>query len=58
MTSAGSLRLGPAPLPRQRLLRAALRVGEELIRKGKAYVDDLSGDQIREYRGTLIEPGP
>jgi len=30
---------------------------EELIRKGKAYVDDLSGDQIREYRGTLTEPG-
>src|SRR5881396_2952256 len=29
----------------------------ELIRKGKAYVDDLSGDQIREYRGTLTEPG-
>src|SRR6266536_1345672 len=30
---------------------------EELIRKGKAYVDDLTGDQIREYRGTLTEPG-
>src|SRR5213594_444740 len=29
----------------------------ELIRKGKAYVDDLSGDQIREYRGTLTEAG-
>ncbi|MDD5368486.1 MAG: glutamine--tRNA ligase/YqeY domain fusion protein [Anaerolineaceae bacterium] len=29
----------------------------ELIRKGKAYVDDLSPDQIREYRGTLTEPG-
>src|SRR4029077_13967040 len=29
----------------------------ELIRKGTAYVDDLSGDQIREYRGTLTEPG-
>ena len=28
-----------------------------LIRKGKAYVDDLSIDQIREYRGTLTEPG-
>lgn len=28
-----------------------------LIRKGKAYVDDLSADQIREYRGTLTEPG-
>ncbi len=28
-----------------------------LIRTGKAYVDDLSADQIREYRGTLTEPG-
>ena len=30
---------------------------QKLIRKGKAYVDDLSADQIREYRGTLTEPG-
>ena len=30
---------------------------ETLIRDGKAYVDDLSADQIREYRGTLREPG-
>ena len=29
----------------------------ELIKKGLAYVDDLSADQIREYRGTLTEPG-
>ena len=29
----------------------------ELIRKGKAYVCDLSAEQIREYRGTLKEPG-
>jgi glutaminyl-tRNA synthetase len=29
----------------------------ELIRKGKAYVCDLSADEIREYRGTLTEPG-
>ena len=29
----------------------------ELIRKGLAYVDDLSADEIREYRGTLTEPG-
>jgi glutaminyl-tRNA synthetase len=28
-----------------------------LIKKGKAYVDDLSADQIREYRGTLTRPG-
>jgi glutaminyl-tRNA synthetase len=30
---------------------------EELIRQGKAYVDDLSADEIREYRGTLTEAG-
>ena len=29
----------------------------KLIRKGKAYVSDLSADEIREYRGTLTEPG-
>ena len=29
----------------------------ELIKKGKAYVSDLNADQIREYRGTLTEPG-
>ncbi len=28
-----------------------------LIRKGKAYVSDLSADEIKEYRGTLTEPG-
>ena len=30
---------------------------EELIRKGKAYVCDLSADQTSEYRGTLTSPG-
>src|SRR5271165_4305674 len=29
----------------------------ELVKAGKAYVDDLSADQIREHRGTLTEPG-
>ncbi|MEA3351072.1 MAG: glutamine--tRNA ligase/YqeY domain fusion protein [Chloroflexota bacterium] len=29
----------------------------KLIEKGKAYVDDLSAEEMREYRGTLIEPG-
>jgi glutaminyl-tRNA synthetase len=29
----------------------------KLIKDGKAYVDDLSQDEIREYRGTLTEPG-
>ena len=29
----------------------------KLIKKGKAFVCDLTADQIREYRGTLTEPG-
>ncbi len=37
----------------QQLYDYALR----LIRDGKAYVDSLSAEQIREYRGTLTEPG-
>lgn len=28
-----------------------------LVKKGKAYVDDLSADEIKEYRGTVMEPG-
>jgi len=30
---------------------------EQLVREGKAYVDSLTADQMREYRGTLTEPG-
>ncbi|GAB6177366.1 glutamine--tRNA ligase/YqeY domain fusion protein [Desulfobaculum senezii] len=30
---------------------------EQLIELGKAYVDDLSAEEIRQYRGTLKEPG-
>jgi glutaminyl-tRNA synthetase len=33
------------------------RYAEELIRQGKAYIDSLSADDIRTYRGTLTEPG-
>ncbi len=29
----------------------------KLIKKGKAYVDDLTAEEIRQYRGTLTEPG-
>jgi glutaminyl-tRNA synthetase len=29
----------------------------ELIKQGKAYVDDLSAEEMREYRGTLTHPG-
>jgi glutaminyl-tRNA synthetase len=30
---------------------------QHLVMKGRAYVDDLSPDEIRDYRGTLTEPG-
>jgi glutaminyl-tRNA synthetase len=30
---------------------------EKLIRQGDAYVDDLTAEEIRAYRGTLVEPG-
>ena len=33
------------------------RFAVELIEQGKAYVDSLSADRIREYRGTLTQPG-
>ena len=29
----------------------------QLVKAGKAYVCDLTGDQVREYRGTLTRPG-
>jgi glutaminyl-tRNA synthetase len=32
-------------------------LAEVLVRRGKAYVDDLTAEEIREYRGTLTEPG-
>ena len=32
-------------------------IAVELIKKGKAYVSDLTAEEIREYRGTLKEPG-
>lgn len=32
-------------------------IAEKLIKEGKAYVDDLSPEQMREYRGTLTKPG-
>src|SRR5207248_4645927 len=31
--------------------------GVQLIKAGKAYVCDLSADQVRQFRGTLTEPG-
>ena len=37
----------------EKMYEAAIK----LIKKGKAFVCDLSADEIREYRGTLTEPG-
>jgi len=34
-----------------------VELAEKLIRQGKAYVDSLSDEEIREYRGTVTEPG-
>src|ERR1700681_2198343 len=36
---------------------ALFQFAVELIKSGKAYVDSLKADEIREYRGTLTEPG-
>ena len=36
---------------------ALYEFAEQLIREGKAYVDSLTAEEIREHRGTLTEPG-
>ena len=36
---------------------ALYQYAEQLIRDGKAYVDSLTADEIREHRGTLTDPG-
>ena len=38
-------------------LEQMYEIAVELIKKGKAYVSDLSAEEMREYRGTLEEPG-
>jgi len=32
-------------------------MGDQLTKDGKAYVDDLTAEEIRKHRGTLTEPG-
>lgn len=50
-------------LPKERIFYASdyfdrmYEYAVKLIKKGKAYVCDLSAEEIREYRGTLTEPG-
>ena len=39
------------------ILHQMYEAAVKLIKKGKAYVCDLTAEQIREYRGTLTEPG-
>ena len=37
--------------------QVTLDAAKYLIKQGKAYVDDLTPEQVKEYRGTLTEPG-
>ena len=39
------------------ILNRCMSAAVKLIKKGKAYVCDLTAEEIREYRGTLTEPG-
>ncbi len=48
---------GDRPLYASDYFDEMYRLAEELIGEGKAYVDDLSDEEIREYRGSLAEPG-
>ena len=57
-TCAGSASTGTtASSTRRTTSRSSTSAPSSSIRKGKAYVCDLSADEIREYRGTLTEPG-
>ena len=48
---------GPVPYFASDYFEQLYAWAEHLIEQGKAYVDDLSPDEIRAYRGTLTEPG-
>ncbi|MFZ2490239.1 MAG: glutamine--tRNA ligase/YqeY domain fusion protein [Thermoanaerobaculia bacterium] len=48
---------GPEVLHASDYFEQLYQWAEELIRKGMAYVDDLTADEIRAHRGTLTEPG-
>ena len=56
--STGSASTGPtASITRRTTSSGSMGLPQDLIRAGKAYVCSLSADAIREYRGTLTEPG-
>jgi glutaminyl-tRNA synthetase len=48
---------GDRPLYASDYFEEMYQLAEELIGDGKAYVDDLSDEEIKEYRGSLSEPG-
>jgi glutaminyl-tRNA synthetase len=48
---------GGEPLHASDYFEACYQWAEGLIRDGKAYVDSLTAEEIREHRGTLTEPG-
>ena len=48
---------GPVPYFASDYFEQLYAWAEHLIEQGKAYVDDLSPEEIRAYRGTLTEPG-
>ena len=56
-TSRGSASSGTRCSSRPTTSSSCIEFAVELIRRGKAYVDSLNADEIREYRGTLTEPG-
>ena len=49
--------VGDGPLFAADYFEEMYELAEVLIKKGEAYVDHLSEEEIREYRGTLSEPG-
>src|SRR5439155_237296 len=55
MSSSGVSADSPATPERSDFIREI--VAAHLIKAGKAYVDDLSAEEIREHRGTFTEPG-
>ncbi len=46
-----------APLYTSGYFEQIFQLALQLIRDGKAYVDSLSADEVRAYRGTLVQPG-
>ena len=56
-TSAGSASTGSGSATPQTTSASSTSGLCKLIKAGKAYVDDLTADEIRQYRGTLTEPG-